>query len=122
MSLCFIKPRGASGPDSEGLSLWVGVNSYLVNEIQPFKAVDWEVTTELWGAVSMLGYGSSQPCPAFFDKGSCFRLGSVLGCGNSTSPSCGKGRSSQMKCWGIGINWLPHLESLCREGVVNIWE
>lgn len=91
ISLCFIKPRGASEPDSEGLSLWVGVGSHLVNEIRPFKAVDWEVTTELWAAVSMLRDGSSQPCPAFLDKGSCFRLGSVLGSGvTAPSPAVGK--------------------------------
>lgn len=62
MSLCFIKPRCASEPDSKALSLWVGVGSCLVNEIWPFKAVDWKVTTELWAALSMLGNGSSL-CP-----------------------------------------------------------
>lgn len=40
----------------------MGVGSYLVNEIWLFKAVDWEVTTELWAALSLLGDGSSL-CP-----------------------------------------------------------
>lgn len=64
MSLCFIKSRCASEPESKGPSLWVGVNSYLVNEFWPLKAVDWIVATWQWAALSVLGDDNSVVLPS----------------------------------------------------------
>lgn len=64
ISLCFIKPRCASEPESKGPSLWVGVGSYLVNEFWLLKAVDWKVATWQWAALSMLGGGNSPVQPS----------------------------------------------------------